>query len=692
MSSQDLVREFSAARASQLPKRGLNGIKADDLHFHNFSSENVSAPVSRSMSPAMATSSPAISPGPPIEHLSPKSEPTMGATLRHSRSVESFSQPTAAIGAHGHTQSIAAPPRSASRPGLTPIDDVPGEESPTRRRFPGPARGRSSRNSGLWEKCAPLSSPAMGEKLATIADEESIVMHAVTTPDDTAVPVVTPSYSPELENVPEEPERFFNPRPAPSPPVATAPWKTGAADSAGAAVRDSLFFQQKQGARSSFAASPMTSPKNVSQMQAMARRSSQICTTLGSPLRARRTSVRMSIAARRQSNAWRLSEASWEDDIDYCYEHALEAEGALDWDQGVYPADAPRAKERAQSDGALQGTASEDKAALETQPLDASTTSLPSSMTSTAPEMDQSSMVSNLSSASLRTPSDMFSSTTAETDSGLFSPASTNETALTPYTEREGFALTPSLLVPPESKDQPLHDDVYEDMLCGAADAASDHHYPLLDHAPPQHCGSSNAHSGSSMASSARSSQARLSKRSSCDSSLVSVPYGGSSSTTGGAWTASSPIRRSASSAGSLPELVHSRRTRKAFDHVVDQLSEQVDALASFSEDADANMTPHIEEHGGEQHEQDDDEPTPPGRAARTFFDDSPEPRASAAIDFSSPRWNVSTSSPTSPVGTSFGARSKTPEPFRPRHRANGQVCLNLFPAPPGHSKASKSQ
>jgi hypothetical protein len=149
-----------------------------------------------------------------------------------------------------------------------------------------------------------------------------------------------------------------------------------------------------------------------------------------------------------------------------------------------------------------------------------------------------------------------------------------------------GGFIDPSLLVPQEYKED--RDHMYEDLLNDYED--SDRHFPMLD---PRHSSTSSARS----------------RRSSYDSSLIS------SAQSSGLW--SSPIRRSASSAGSVPDLVPSRRTRRdlSFSLVVDQMSESVASLS------------HLDE------EKEDDDVTPPGRVLenRTFFpsdDEEKEPVA----------------------------------------------------------------
>jgi hypothetical protein len=115
--------------------------------------------------------------------------------------------------------------------------------------------------------------------------------------------------------------------------------------------------------------------------------------------------------------------------------------------------------------------------------------------------------------------------------------------------------VSPSMLILEEYKEQQEH--TYEDLLDAYAD--SERHYTVLD---PRHSGTSSARS----------------RRSSYDSSLVS------SAQSSGLW--SSPLRRSASSAGSVPELIPSRRTRQdfSFNLVVDQLAESVDHISHLDE------------------------------------------------------------------------------------------------------------
>jgi hypothetical protein len=203
---------------------------------------------------------------------------------------------------------------------------------------------------------------------------------------------------------------------------------------------------------------------------------------------------------RRQSNTWRAIEESWEEDVDYIYDNALEADCEHEWDQSF--------------DDDIEQTQSQDAT-----PFAQFRSSLLVPSANNVPELMPTSAVStSTASAGLRTPLDNLN--------------------VNRFSRDVGFVFSPSLLVPPEYKD--AHEFSYEDLLDEYA--GSDRHFPLID-------------ASQSTTSSARSSRVRLSRRSSYDSSVMSSTQGS------GLW--SFPIRRSASSAGSVPELVPSRRNRK---------------------------------------------------------------------------------------------------------------------------------
>lgn len=289
--------------------------------------------------------------------------------------------------------------------------------------------------------------------------------------------------------------------------------------------------------------------------------------TLGCLDPVRRGSVRKPAYRRRQSNTWRAPEGSWEDDIDYIYEHALEADCDLDWDRssdGTAEFDQSNENDRRVSSHVTQ------------QPGPTLQPAFESSMQYQPRDFRASLLVPNVPEL---VPTSATSVSTMGT--GLITPCDSMHGRS--VAELGGFMSSPSLLVPQEYKDDQEH--MYEDLLNSYDD--SERHYPMLD---PRYSATSSARS----------------RRSSYDSSLMS------SAQSSGMW--SSPVRRSASSAGSIPDLVPSRRRRDlSFSLVIDQLSDSVASLSHLSE------------------EKEEDDVTPPGRVLenRTFFpaeEDTEEP------------------------------------------------------------------
>jgi len=396
---------------------------------------------------------------------------------------------------------------------------------------------------------------------------------------------------------------------------------------------------------------------------------SQMSDTLGSPVLSRRSSVRRSPPPhRRQSSTWKVLDDSWEDDVDFMYDNALEAGCDWDWDHAseenqdreLTPG---RETERSVEDSRAASTPFEEDHTLRTRFFpNAFRPSLLVPSSSSVPELESRSAIStSTADTGLHTPSDYFQTTMVAAPS--------------PFVEADGFTLTPSLLVPQDFKEQSMREELYEDLL--SEYESSDRHFALLD-------------ASQSVSSSARNSHIRSSKRSSYDSSLVSTQGSGS-------W--SSPVRRSASSAGSLPELVHSRRARKNFDMMVDHLSEQVASFASFGED--------------EHTENEDDDVTPPANQTanntdRTFFasdeedsqdqdshqyvtpstseDNSSRQSAQAhhkhaASDSAAKLLSFSSAQQDSDIPKSRKRAASSSNAFRANRPAN----LSLFPPPPRH-------
>ncbi|KAF2811440.1 uncharacterized protein BDZ99DRAFT_487227 [Mytilinidion resinicola] len=656
----ELVAEYWAVRASQVPRRELHGIKADDLHFQNFSSEAVDSTGPTMRSHSSFAKSPPLSPQTSREYFTQGTpSPVLGArpSLRHSRSVESFSQPVVKA-RHRLSQSVNPPPRSSSRMALERIDD--SQEQSAETGYAASLRGRYSRVSAAFDRSTPPSRPSTAGSLSTVTAEATFIAQAVTTPDDTAIPALSPGFTSDLENVPEEPERFFNPRPAPQPPLKSPSFE------------GYKLPQWSPTSRSTSRTSSYGTPKSFSQRSPKARPTSQMSDTLGSPiqLRSGKSSNRQSPAAKRQSVYWKNIDESWEDDIDYCYEHAAEADCDYDWDRNSIECDeekdrpvSPRTQPNDVSQSPTHSPITEeedDDEVMQTRffPGVFRPSLLVPSATS-LPELDHRSALSTST-----------VDTGALTPSDVFSSAPVHEARVTSYMESEGFSLTPSLLVPQDFKYQSMREEMYEDLL--AEYEHSDHHYPILDTAQ-------------SVSGSSRSSRTRLSKRSSYDSSLLS-----------GQGSISSPVRRSASSSGSLPELVHSRRGRKILDLMVDQLSEQAHTFAHLDEDDEDDGVDRPSTATERTFFADDDDHTPtqdedsqklePVSAPATAPTPSaPAHHERAASDGAAKLLSSASRAPITSTKTRARAASAATA-YKPKQQT---YTLSLFPAPPKARKAN---
>ncbi|KAL5396988.1 hypothetical protein PMIN02_002661 [Paraphaeosphaeria minitans] len=546
----ELAAGFRAVRVSQPPRHDLNGIKTQDVHFSNCSEEDLTGTERRSISAMELRPPPDF-----IDHVIESQEPaasqesSIQPPLRQTRSVESFSRPGVNAHTHRHTQSANPPPRGSSR---IPAASHNAQYSATM---------RTNRQSGVWDNVAPLSPTRMGELLSSMVKEPDYVGHALTTPDDSAIHPFTPPFSPALEDVAEEPERFVSPRPAPLPPnkSPTSPRSPS---------HGSFSFSQRSPVAKTHARRDSHVLPNQLNIQTIMQPVAQTSEAHGYPGLSRKSSIRKPSNARRKSNTWKVIEESWEDDIDYIYDNALEAECELDWDGSKQDRDrAPGQQAHRQATvipsypSAVSSPMFEDEPPL-TPGLFAGNfrASLLVPNMNNVPELEPRSAVSS-STTSVQTPSDYFN------PQGLFGEAGR-------------FSFTPSVLGSAECKDQIPREDIYDNLL--ADYEGSDKHFPLLE--PTR-----------SVASSTRSSNIRTSK-SSYDSSVMS------NGLASGSWTAA--IRRSAGSAGSLPELVHSRVPRQDLSPVVDKLFEDIGSFALQDENDE------------------DDEATPPGRSPQqqTFF------------------------------------------------------------------------
>jgi len=557
---------FPTVRPSRSHSRGFNGEKEDHLRFRDLSPRDTTGLDPQSMTPLGERLHPRSQEAPHEWHQSEPVPPVAAGfpNLRMARSVESFSQPGVSPRKHSEPLNLVSQPAPSMwhpPPAWGEVDSWPHEEAKIARRS-----SRSKRESGVWDSFVLPGVSSPDQVLGN--PEDSYFGHALTTPDDSAIHAVTPPFSPSLADVAEEPERFTSPRSPPPPPGRTP-------STPKSPFFESFSFADHRSPPTTYRSHSHTlsSPRGRApgSRRSSIRTSSQVSETLGSYGVARRT-PRPNVPNRRNSNTWRAIEASWEDDVDYIYENALEADCDSAWDH--LDDDNIHYDSQKETNHTNKNQQDNRHTPYATAPDDTSAepvacemfsgtfrTSLLVPSTNSLPDLAPASAISaSTTSTGLTTPSDSFN---------------TNRSSLD-----EGFVLTPSLLIPQEYKE--IREATYEDLLDEYD--GSDRHFPMID-------------ASQSVNGSTRSSRVRFSRRSSYDSSMMSIQGSG-------LW--SYPARRSASSAGSVPDLVPSRRTRKdqGFSLVMDNLSEQVASLAHF-------------EQGSVE-----DGMTPPGRAldGQTFF------------------------------------------------------------------------
>ncbi|KAK6210242.1 pak-box p21-rho-binding protein [Colletotrichum tabaci] len=336
-SRAELVSEFSAIRAGQRPTTGQpRGFDVEDLHFANFSSEALhtlqdGAAAAAASSGETSAADLSLNRPPTISrHTGPPSAPRR--MIKHTRSQE---------------QLRSSPPRPAPpRPPRSPIREEP--MSPTLPGSPVPPPRSSSRiakhftvsqesvatadsgapqrpqtsngiqNPGFLEAVTggiePMATAqettSSGGGLEVLTDPR--FSHAITTPDDAAWPLTAStnfSYEMALPDVPEEEEQYVS---------------TGRSRGSLVSTRSSLRGSQSVPVLRQLAQTqddPERPPSGASD-------------TLGGSLDVLATQkAPREVQGAESDTAEAPRRASWEDDIDYCYEHEVEADCDYAWDR-----------------------------------------------------------------------------------------------------------------------------------------------------------------------------------------------------------------------------------------------------------------------------------------------------------------------------------------------------------------------
>ncbi|RAH68215.1 uncharacterized protein BO66DRAFT_130971 [Aspergillus aculeatinus CBS 121060] len=510
----DLVTEFSVIRASQRPVTNLKGIQAQDLHFQDFSTENLNQ-----FGAAIADNDVATDTLPVSQPASPGGSSSISPKQRdiqrrpESRVFENFSRPVPSFSkglGEATSPPRAASPRLASSPELPEpapraIDEILGLSSqPT---YPEHVYSQDGDD---------LSDDVYGNASWSQLHVQNMfpipAAHAITTDagheglDVRTSSMSLTTLSSDLEGVPEEEEgddeavASLKHRVEPDFPIAEN-------SSQATTGLSSLPLAESQ------SASAIGPELSVYVTQDLARKLSE---ALGSPTlpKTRPTTeapvterTNSEVARRRSSVATRTVPGnisdSWDADIDYCYEHAAESNSNFDWTRNSV--DEPRADMTVEADTTADG----DKTTVSFNRLSATAVS--------ATDRDSIPSFSEVSSHMAVTPS------TAEYDAGM-SVSQRDSDYFRPV--RFGPALSKSMN--PES--------LYEDYL--TADAESDRHFSFYAQQgviqPIEH------------SISPRSSFSPISKCNSQESLILS--------------RAASIVRkhRSSVSTASVPDLVHS--------------------------------------------------------------------------------------------------------------------------------------
>lgn len=620
----DLVTEFSAIRASQRPVTELKGIRADDIQFRDLTPDdlNASGPSTPGEEPvSIAISTPDASPSASFS-ISPK-QPDYKAR-RESRVFENFSRPVPRYSRVGDTTppSNGSPKRTAS-PDLTEptpraIDEILGLSS--QQTYPEHIYSTADDE----ENITSLSQL----NLAGMFNHDDRPFSPV---HDNGVDARTSSLSLtnrslDLEDVPEEEE-----------PVKATHWHDSPEPDADLTSRAPSRFGEPLAEELSPRSHPK-SPLSIFVSQDLSRKFSEV---LGSPTLPQHlqqqqepAKVQSGELQRKQARsskraAYEAIYESWDADIDYCYEHAAEANSNFDWSRKSL--DEPRRPENdiqiVTSDEKLQDG---NKSQLG-DPIHLSSSTLPT------PELDPSPARSLPNSQMIPTPS-----TTGY------------EGEFIAHGEGDYFHPVSSSMFPSTLGKQIMQETLYEDYL--AADAESDRHFSFCSHGAVQPI---------DHPVSPRSSFSPISKYNSQESLILS--------------RAASIVRkhRSSVSTTSVPDLVHSSSgSREYIPGDPQSASEQLtSAVASGSATSRPGSATHRQTKSLAREIE--------AQVMRKDSTASIEPGASAA---SSPIHDRAKS--TSEVETPFSAQTIKTDGVhstgarKSMHRKKGRTSYSLFPSP----------
>ena len=546
-----MVIEFSAIRAAQAPRKELKGIRADSLH----SKEN--SPLSQPPSPTMSRGRMSPSPtsagiGRGIGTRSPTAIDSKSGV--HARSMQSF-QRVSSKSFSSLNPPLSPPARRSSRAATTTSSDYATTTSlsPTKLLF------SQTSNAPASTPLVNRFSAASGASLPTL--DSSAVGNAVTTPDDTAYALGPPTHSPScapLAGVPEE-EDIQQRLPASvsqRPTTANTAMNTAKPSSSSSSLsyrNEHVVACIKSHASITRTASDPTLPLSAGEVEEIPNKRQTL----------------------RFSKNISFMNYNWEDDIDYCYEHAAEADCAFDWDRA------------SNSDEHVSSSTETGK-----------TDSIPNSSFEYAnTESDGSSFVANESNGALPhgslSPSILRQLQLRQPSTGLDTP-SPHSTMTSPLSDvvtpsdsmlsyqvltiparnsqSSGMSnFSPGLLIPQDYESRMSDVDSFQEKYC-----TTDMKHPQYAIYTP-----SLLHREDSLCS----TESPLSNCNSRESIVVTRP------------SSIDPFHRSTSSIGSLPELVHSRTTREKLEVAADQLASHLSHMTVGHCSSESNLRNVAERH-----------------------------------------------------------------------------------------------
>ncbi|MCJ1265681.1 hypothetical protein MMC22_005561 [Lobaria immixta] len=507
-SHSELVSEFSAIRASQIPCRDLQGIKAESLQSSTVSPEVTSGPSSPVRSDH--TPSPPLSPVSPLRRETRRFGSHAGfGSISYTRGVENFSQP-GPKSYKPRPSPITPPPRISSK--------YPGSEYSSGNHEPlsSPtfSRHQTDNGSSAVDNSVLANVSTTHTTLQTEDDlfDYSTTPHAVSTPDGTALtlkPLLFENLEKDLPGLPEEVETEKINVPTP-PQQSLRPLRHAKS-----------FPSTKSSSRRWSRTSPRVSPDGlISPLIDGPPLAEAVIPSTDHPLDDIPFRPRLS---RRISSGLAKFDECWEEEVDYCYEHAAEADCDFDWDRVL--------NEDERKDVSIKHHTLDVE--LNQQSVTHSNDSKPPTRRCSSfylPPLQPPSAESNSSSRDSSKSSTLSINGPATPSQSLLSPIALD----LPGKETQDSGISP-VFIPRDFEAQLIQDDVYQRLLAG--DHVSEQIYSFHD---------GSYETSSSKGNSPRSSRSQTSKNASQESFAF-------------ARSASICHQRDNESVGSLPELVFSR-------------------------------------------------------------------------------------------------------------------------------------